>query len=85
MIRVLEGSGRRRFTRLSGGPGLTGLHAAVAEQPHYRWKWESGVLRTNGAKRLQDLDKRNAGLKRLFSLKELLSPAKPRQAVKHPR
>ena len=37
----------------------------VTEQTYYRWKREYGGLRTDQAKRLKDLGKENARLKRL--------------------
>ncbi len=36
----------------------------VTEQTYYRWKREYGGLRTDQAKRLKDLEKENARLKR---------------------
>ncbi|NCZ97033.1 IS3 family transposase [bacterium] len=70
----------------------------VTEQTYYRWKREYGGLRTDQAKRLKDLEKENARLKRLLADAELdkailreaafgklLSPAKRRQAVEHVR
>jgi len=38
---------------------------------HYRWKREYGGLRTDQAKRLKDLEKENARLKRLLADAEL--------------
>jgi putative transposase len=38
----------------------------VTEQTYYRWKREYGGLRTDQAKRLKDLEKENARLKRLL-------------------
>ena len=43
----------------------------VTEQTYYRWKWEYGGLRTDQAKRLKDLEKENARLKRLLVDAEL--------------
>ena len=43
----------------------------VTEQTHYRWKREYGGLRTDQAKRLKDLEKENARLKRLLADAEL--------------
>ena len=39
----------------------------VTEQTYYRWKREHGGLRTDEAKRLKDLEKENARLKRLLA------------------
>jgi transposase-like protein len=43
----------------------------VTEQTYYRWKREYGGLRTDQAKRLKDLEKENARLKRLPADAEL--------------
>ena len=43
----------------------------VTEQTCYRWKREYGGLRTDQAKRLKDLQKENARLKRLLAAAEL--------------
>ncbi len=37
----------------------------VTKQTYYRWKREYGGLRTDQAKRLKDLEKENARLKRI--------------------
>ena len=39
----------------------------VTEQTYYRWRKEYGGLRTDQAKRLRDLEKENARLKRLVA------------------
>ena len=39
----------------------------VTEQTYYRWKREYGGLRTDQAKRLKDLERENARLKRLLT------------------
>ncbi|MFZ2031719.1 MAG: IS3 family transposase [Vitreimonas sp.] len=70
----------------------------ITEQTYYRWRKEYGGLRTDQAKRLKELEKENARLKKLVAnqaldmeiLKEaafgkLLSPPKRRQAVEHVR
>ena len=70
----------------------------VTEQTYYRWRKEYGGLRMDQAKRLKELEKENARLKRLRGgrgagqgdpeggrLGKLLSPAKRRQAVEHVR
>jgi len=43
----------------------------VTEQTYYRWKREYGGLRSDQAKRLKDLEKANARLKRLLTDAEL--------------
>jgi transposase-like protein len=43
----------------------------VTEQTYYRWQREYGGLRTDQAKRLKDLEKENARLKRLLADAEL--------------
>jgi putative transposase len=43
----------------------------VTEQTYYQWKREYGGLRTDQAKRLKDLEKENARLKRLLADAEL--------------
>ena len=39
----------------------------ITEQTYYRWRKEYGGLRTDQAKRLKDLEKENARLKRLVA------------------
>ena len=43
----------------------------VAEQTYYRWRKEYGGLRTDQAKRLKDLERENARLKKLLAEAEL--------------
>ena len=43
----------------------------VTEQTYYRWKKEYGGLRMDQAKRLKELEKENARLKRLLADAEL--------------
>ena len=43
----------------------------ITEQTYYRWKKEYGGLRVDQAKRLKDLEKENARLKRLLADAEL--------------
>lgn len=38
----------------------------IAEQTYYRWRKEYGGIRTDGAKRLKNLEKENDRLKRLI-------------------
>ena len=48
-----------------------GLPGDVSEQTYYRWKKEYGGLRIDQAKRLKELEKENARLKRLLADAEL--------------
>ena len=43
----------------------------VAKQTYYRWRKEYGGLRTDQAKRLKDLERENARLKKLLAEAEL--------------
>ena len=43
----------------------------ITEQTYYRWRKEYGGIRTDPAKRLKDLEKENARLKRLLADAEL--------------
>lgn len=43
----------------------------VTEQTYYRWRKEYGGLRLNQAKRLKELEKENARLKKLLAESEL--------------
>ena len=43
----------------------------VTEQTYYRWRKEYGGMRIEQAKRLKELEKENARLKRLVAEKEL--------------
>jgi hypothetical protein len=52
------------------------LKLGATEQTYERWKREYGGLRTNQAKRLNELEKENAGLKRLLATGGLKVPAK---------
>ncbi len=42
-------------------------HLGITEQTYYRWRKEYGGMRINQAKRLKELDKENARLKRLVA------------------
>lgn len=67
----------------------------VSEQTYYRWRNQFGGLKADDAKRLKDLERENATLKRLLADAELekaalgdrqggiLSPARRRAAVHH--
>ena len=43
----------------------------VSEQTYYRWRKEYGGIRTDQAKRLKDLERENARLKKLVAEAEL--------------
>ncbi|MGR4893636.1 IS3 family transposase [Sphingopyxis sp. LARHCG72] len=71
---------------------------AVSEQTYYRWRKEYGGLKTDQARRMKDLEKENARLRRAISdltldkliLQEaapgkLLSPARRRRCIDHIR
>ena len=42
-------------------------HLEVTEQTYYRWRKEYGGLKVNQAKRLKELEKENARLKRMVA------------------
>jgi len=42
-------------------------HLGITDQTYYRWRKEYGGMRINQAKRLKELDKENARLKRLVA------------------
>ncbi len=42
-------------------------HIGVAEQTYYRWRKEYGGMKVDQAKRLKDLEKENARLKKLVA------------------
>ena len=42
-------------------------HMGITEQTYYRWRKEYGGMRINQAKRLKELDKENARLKKLVA------------------
>ena len=42
-------------------------HLGISEQTYYKWRKEYGGLRINQAKRLKELEKENARLKRLVA------------------
>ena len=46
-------------------------HLGVTEQTYYRWRKEYGGLRVDQAKRLKELEKENARLKKLVAEAEL--------------
>ncbi len=47
----------------------------ISEQAYYRWRNQFGGLKTDDAKRLKDLERENAALKRL------LADAEPKKAA----
>jgi len=47
--------------------GQVAKRLGITEQTYYRWRKEYGGLRTDQAKRLKDLEKENARLKRLVA------------------
>jgi transposase-like protein len=57
------------------GQGKTVAHACkqikVTEQTYYRWRREYGGMKTDQAKRLKELERENARLKRLLADAEL--------------
>lgn len=64
-----------RTAELEISKGWTAAEAAkkigVTEQTYYRWRKEYSGLRTDQAKRLKELEKENARLKRLLADAEL--------------
>ena len=64
-----------RIAELEIAKGRPAAEAArkigVTEQTYYRWRKEYGGLRTDQAKRLKELEKENARLKRLLADAEL--------------
>ena len=42
-------------------------HLGISEQTYYRWRKEYGGMRINQAKRLKELEKENARLKKLVA------------------
>jgi putative transposase len=47
---------------------------AISEQTYYRWRNQFGELKADDAKRLKDLERENAALKRLLADAELERP-----------
>ena len=47
--------------------GQVAKKLGITEQTYYRWRKEYGGLRTDQAKRLKDLEKENARLKKLVA------------------
>ena len=51
--------------------GQASRQIGVTEQTYYRWRKEYGGLKTDQAKRLKELERENARLKRLVAEAEL--------------
>jgi len=64
---------REAEVELAGGKtiGLVCKKLGITDQTYYRWRKEYGGIRTDQAKRLKDLEKENARLKRLLADAEL--------------
>jgi transposase-like protein len=60
---------REAEVRLSQGErvGMICRSLGISEQSYYRWRREYGGLKVNQAKRLKDLEKENARLRRAVS------------------
>jgi len=58
---------------LTGGSDIAGVcrELGVSEQTYYRWRNQYGGLKADDAKRLKELEKQNATLKRLLAEAEL--------------
>ena len=58
---------------LAGGSDIAGVcrELGVTEQTYYRWRNQYGGLKADDAKRLKELEKQNATLKRLLAEAEL--------------
>ena len=63
--------GKLREVEIMLGQGGTTAEAcrriAVSEQTYYRWRKEYGGLKTDQARRMKDLERENARLKRLVA------------------
>ena len=64
---------RQAEVELAGGQPVPQVcrKLGVTEQTYYRWRKEYGGVRTDQAKRLKDLERENARLKRLVAEAEL--------------
>lgn len=64
---------RKAEVELAGGAtvGLVCKQLGITEQTYYRWRKEYGGLRMDPAKRLKELEKENARLKKLLAEAEL--------------
>ena len=58
---------------LGGGAELADVarHLEVSEQTYHRWRNQFGGMKVDDAKRLKDLERENARLKRIVADKEL--------------
>ena len=63
--------GKLREAEIAIAQGVTtpaaGRRIAVSEQTYYRWRKEYGGLKTDQARRMKDLEKENARLRRAIS------------------
>ena len=64
---------RQAEVALAGGQDVAQVCRAlgVSQQTYYRWRKEYGGVRTDQAKRLKELERENARLKRLVAEAEL--------------
>ena len=64
---------RQAEVELAGGQTVPQMcrKLGVTEQTYYRWRKEYGGIRTDQAKRLKDLERENARLKKLVAEAEL--------------
>jgi transposase-like protein len=64
---------RQAEVETAGGQPLAQVcrKLGVSEQTYYRWRKEYGGVRTDQARRLKDLERENARLKRLLAEAEL--------------
>ena len=64
---------RQAEVELAGGQSLPQVcrKLGVSEQTYYRWRKEYGGIRTDQARRLKDLERENARLKKLVAEAEL--------------
>ena len=64
---------REAEVRLSQGQTIAQVckQIGITDQTYYRWRKEYGGIRSDQAKRLKDLEKENARLKRLLAEAEL--------------
>jgi transposase-like protein len=62
-------AGKKRLVEIETGQGMTTAQACkklgFTEQSYYRWRKEYGGLQISQAKRLEELEKENARLKKL--------------------
>jgi transposase-like protein len=58
-------------------------HLEVSEQTYHRWRNQFGSMKADDARRLKDLERENARLKRIVADKELEIDALPEVAKGH--